>query len=996
VADETRISDTGRLARLGFQDPTRAARLLADPALGDLAEGDAVLTGLAEAADPDLALLGLTRLAEAAPDAVALREAVRADDGLRTRLVAVLGLSTALGEHLARHPEHWRDLLDPPRPATADALRADLLRSVGADPASPDPTAAENGRPVMEALRIAYRRHLIRLAARDLADGEPVQAVAAELADLAAAALEAGLAIGRAGLAPDDEPCRLAVIGMGKCGGRELNYISDVDVILVAEPLAGGDERAALATGTDLARRMVHACSAATAEGSLWAVDTALRPEGRNGPLVRTLASHVSYYERWAKTWEFQALLKARPVAGDAELGRAYIDAVAPFIWSAADRDNFVEEVQGMRRRVEAHIKPGQAHRHVKLGPGGLRDVEFAVQLLQLVHGRSDVFLRSPTTLDALEQLSTRGYVGRADAGELDRAYRFLRTLEHRIQLHRLRRTHMVPDSEADLRRLGRSLGMRTDPVNELTETWRRHAREVRRLHEKLFYRPLLAAVARLPGEEARLTPEAAKDRLVALGYVDPAGALRHIEALTKGLSRRAAIQRTLLPVMLGWFADGPDPDAGLLGFRQVSEALGSTHWYLRFLRDEGAAAERVATVLSSGKYATDLLMRAPEAVGMLGDTDDLAPRSRETVEPEALRSAQRHDDPVSAIAAVRAVRRRELFRTAVADLLGLAGVEGVGEGLTAVAAATLEAGLTIAVRAVQAERRAELPTRLAVIAMGRLGGHEMSYASDADVMFVHEPFPGVAEDEAARAALEVIQELRRLLAIPMADPPLPVDADLRPEGRNGPLVRSLASYRAYYARWGEVWERQALLRAEPLCGDRELAERFMVVVDPLRWPEGGLTAEQVREVRRIKARVESERLPRGADPSRHTKLGPGGLADVEWTAQLLQLRHAHEAPALRTTRTVEALDAAVGADLLAPSDRDALATSWRTVSRVRNAALLVRTRGSDELPRDTRELATVARVLGYEPGETAAFLDHYLRVTRRARGVVDRVFFGS
>jgi glutamate-ammonia-ligase adenylyltransferase len=598
--------------------------------------------------------------------------------------------------------------------------------------------------------------------------------------------------------------------------------------------------------------------------------------------------------------------------------------------------------------------------------------------------------------LHALEQLSTRGYVGRADAGELDRAYRFLRTLEHRIQLHRLRRTHMVPDSEADLRRLGRSLGMRIDPVDELTETWRRHAREVRRLHEKLFYRPLLAAVARLPGEEARLTPEAAKDRLVALGYVDPAGALRHIEALTKGLSRRAAIQRTLLPVMLGWFADGPDPDAGLLGFRKVSEALGSTHWYLRFLRDEGAAAERLATVLSSGTYATDLLMRAPEAVGMLGYTDDLAPRSREAVEPEALRSAQRHDDPVSATAAVRAVRRRELFRTAVADLLGLAGVERVGEGLTAVAAATLEAGLTIAVRAVHAERRAELPTRLAVIAMGRLGGHEMSYASDADVMFVHEPLPGVAEDEAARAALEVIQEMRRLLAIPMADPPLPVDADLRPEGRSGPLVRSLASYQAYYARWGEVWERQALLRAEPLCGDRELAERFMAVVDPLRWPDGGLSAEQVREVRRIKARVESERLPRGADPSRHTKLGPGGLADVEWTAQLLQLRHAHEVPALRTTRTLEALDAAVGTDLLAPSDRDALATSWRTVSRVRNAALLVRTRGSDELPRDTRELAKVARVLGYEPGETAAFLDHYRRVTRRARGVVDRVFFGA
>ncbi len=275
-----------------------------------------------------------------------------------------------------------------------------------------------------------------------------------------------------------------------------------------------------------------------------------------------------------------------------------------------------------MRRRVVETIPAAEVDRQLKLGPGGLRDVEFAVQLLQLVHGRADASLRSGTTLDALKALAAGGYVGRADAAQLDEAYRFLRSMEHRIQLHRLRRTHLVPEDDGDLRRLGRSLGMRTDPVTTLLREWRRHASVVRRLHEKLFYRPLLDAVAQLAPGEARLSAEAARERLVALGYADPAAALRHLEALASGVSRKAAIQRTLLPVLLGWFADSADPDAGLLNFRKVSDALGKTPWYLRLLRDEGAAAENLARVLSAGRLAPDLLMRAPEAVALLGDGD--------------------------------------------------------------------------------------------------------------------------------------------------------------------------------------------------------------------------------------------------------------------------------------------------------------------------------------------------------------------------------------
>ncbi|MET0641343.1 MAG: bifunctional [glutamine synthetase] adenylyltransferase/[glutamine synthetase]-adenylyl-L-tyrosine phosphorylase, partial [Jiangellaceae bacterium] len=480
-------SRVGWLARAGFADAASAARELDRCGLADVPLGDTLLAAVGHSADPDRALVTLGRLLDAVDDRTEIVAALSGDERLLGRLSAVLGLSMALSDHLVRHPEHWHDLadLEPDHRPDASELRASMLRVVGADPDSDVPVAAGAQ---LDALRVAYRRCLLQIAALDLADGLDVAAVSAELADLAAATLDAGLAIARAGLPPDVTPCRLAVIGMGKCGGRELNYVSDVDVIFVAEPIDDGDEAAAMRTATELASSMMRACSDHTAEGTIWPVDAALRPEGRSGRLVRTLASHLAYYRTWAKTWEFQALLKARPIAGDMQLGAAYVDQVQPLIWSAADRDGFVDDVRAMRRRVVEHIRPGEADRQLKLGPGGLRDVEFAVQLLQLVHGRSDLSLRSGATLTALAQLTAGGYVGREDGAVLDEAYRFLRTLEHRIQLERLRRTHVVPQSDDQLRRLGRSLGLR-EPVRELLETWRRHAREVRRLHEKLFYR---------------------------------------------------------------------------------------------------------------------------------------------------------------------------------------------------------------------------------------------------------------------------------------------------------------------------------------------------------------------------------------------------------------------------------------------------------------------------------------------------------------------------
>jgi glutamate-ammonia-ligase adenylyltransferase len=978
------IVSAGNLVKVGFENLDLAIEQL--NALGPPAWP--VVAILGRTADPDLALAALTRLHQAAPDAEVLLQTLEDDEGTAMRLLSVIGMSEALGDHLVRHPEHWHELRDPTlgstRPA-AYAVRAGLLKAVDGLPYGE----------AVDALRVEYRRVLLRLASRDLAHHVGVDDIAAELSDLAAGTLDAALAIARAKVGEEAHSCRLAVIAMGKCGGHELNYVSDVDVIFVAEPAEGVAEAAALRVATQLASTLIQVCGDHTAEGTIWPVDANLRPEGRHGPLVRTLASHRGYYERWAKTWEFQALLKARPVAGDLELGRAYVETIGPLVWQASEQPGFVEDVQAMRRRVLEHIPAHQADRQLKLGSGGLRDVEFAVQLMQLVHGRTDPAVRSPATLSALSELKAGGYVGREDGQSLHDAYAFLRTFEHRIQLYQLRRTHVVPEDDASLRRLGRSLGHFRNPVEELQKEWRHHRREARRLHEKLFYRPLLAAVARIPGEEARLTPEAAVARMAALGYADPQAALRHLEALTSGVTRTAAIQRTLLPVLLEWFADAPDPDAGLFGFRRISDALGSTPWYLTLLRDEGETARRLAQVLATSRYATDLLEREPEGVKILAD-EELKPLTREAIQTEMVAGASRRSNAEEAIRTIRGIRRRELLRISAADLCVPFGVAEVGYALTDLTDATLEAALSVAIASVEKQRGARLATKIGIIAMGRYGGYEMGYGSDADVMFVHDPEPGADHEVASKMAVAVVNELRRLLALPATDPPLEVDADLRPEGKNGPLIRTLDSFAAYYAKWSAMWEAQALLRAEPVAGDRELLGRFTRLIDPLRFPEAGLSERDLVEIRRIKARVDDERMPRGADPATHFKLGRGGLADVEWTIQVLQLQHAGRIPELRTPKTFDALDAAVAHDLVGREDAEALKAAWTLASRARNAAVLVRGKSSDQLPNDPRERAAVAKILGYGPGETTAMVNDYQRATRRAYAVVDRLFWGG
>jgi glutamate-ammonia-ligase adenylyltransferase len=1000
------------LARYGFTDLSgTVAKLDALVQLvGD--SGRAAVASLAKSANPDQALNALLSLGDL--ERVRIKKLLGKSDSA-DRLCLVLGASSAMVDFLRRHPsmlEHFEkpvtslDSQDAVLERMRVALSPVLGQAVNHKLAKPDSTF--DSASCWNLIRRQYRSELLKVAIYDVSAVSPTAAlpvVAAALSDLAGAAIECGIDLARVELSQtrefgNFEPQEVAateftVIAMGKCGARELNYISDVDVIFVAGSARPDFEASrAVEIGTKLANRMMRAMDGTSAEPMLWQVDPNLRPEGKSGALVRTLESHVAYYERWAESWEFQALLKARHLAGTKALGEAYVSALNPKVWLSAKRDNFVESVQKMRQRVTDNIPASEVDRQIKLGPGGLRDVEFTVQLLQLVHGRTDDSVRQRDTLSAIDALRDGGYIGRGEAQSFSDNYRFLRVLEHRIQLSEMRRTHLMPVSEDSLRALGRSVSTSLTAESLVTE-WERVKTEVRGLHQKLFYRPLLSAVAKLDDVSMALSDSQAIDRLGAIGFIDPKGALAHIAALTSGLSRRAAIQRQLLPVLLEWFARGTDPDAALLAFRRLSEDLGESPWYLRMLRDASGAAERMTQVLSNSRLATSLFERIPEAAAWFEKTEDLIPMTHEELSEEFGAINERHSDAETAAVSIRSVRRRETLRVAIGAVLGELSIDQIATALSELNETYIRAILQT-VRTTSEFRAGGLrlanAVDFAIIAMGRTGGGEMGFGSDADVMFVYQPMPGVEPQVAQQAAERIVTELRDLSKDQLLE--FELDLDLRPEGKNGPVVRSLDSYRAYYERWSDSWESQALLRAKPIAGSQTLMDAFEALIDEHRYPKE-IEPKVILEIRRIKARVETERLPQGADPKRHLKLGRGSLSDVEWLVQLLQLQHGHANPSIRTPKTLPALQACVAAGLIAEHDANVLAASWTLCSRVRSASVLWANKRTDVLPVDRKQLEGISRILEY-PHFSASLLEQdYLAQTRRARAVFERLFFG-
>ncbi len=933
---------------------------------------------LSGAANPDWAAQAVSRI-----DVSRLSD----DPEAQRRFAVVIGASQALGDLLAARPELLEQFDDKQLPAwTVSDVTAAALASDRSD--GPLGRVQQAGR--------------LRIAIRDLMGLVDTATAAAELADLADGILGAALQI-----INESDPiaaAELGVVAMGKLGGRELNYVSDIDVLFVHR----GDDAAA----QRLARAFLQLTGGHGSDGPVYEMDANLRPEGRNGPLSRTVPSYQAYYQRWAKTWEFQALLKMRPVAGPDDLLAHLHATVQPLVWPDARGSDAVNDIQAMKHRVE-QSKPVQRDgaRQLKLAPGGLRDIEFAVQLLQMVHGPADSTLRLRGTLPALQALAEGGYVDEGDANLFSDFYVFLRTVEHRLQLRHLRRTHTIPADEPDIARLARTMGFRDLPTRtaktEFEAELTRVRSGVRRLHQQLFYRPLLSTIASWGADQrvvdgGGLDPEAARARLQALAFDAPGQAIRHLEALTTGSDRTAKQLRVLLPAMLEALAETPDPDGGLAALRGLVAELRGNPRLLRLLRDSPSAARLLTRVLGRAPRLGEWFTRQPEVLRLYDEPDALQRhRTREELHRGAAGLVRRGGGKTGSDA-LRRFKRREALRTALRDVTDQVDVVQVGHELTWLGEGLLQAAVATV---------GDDGVDLAVIALGRFGAAELNHSSDLDVIFVHE---GEAE-AAERTATAVIDFLSTVTPEGAA---FRIDTGLRPEGRDGPLTRSLESHQAYYRRWASHWELLAMTQARVVAGDHDLGQQFVQMLQPLVYTDP-VDHDRLRAIRLMKARLEAERAggvsprprvprPRAVSASRprhgrrgvipaassrvDVKLGPGGLSDVEWTVQLLALSHGGSHPQVRGPGTMAVLQQLTQIDAITPEEAEWLRAGWLLQSRLRNILYLVGERDTSILPAAPDRLARVAHAAGFDSSQQLS--QAVDRARRRVRKVFDHRFF--
>jgi glutamate-ammonia-ligase adenylyltransferase len=881
----------------------------------------------------------LPELIERSADPLAVRAALdRVAGSLSERLAADPTLAAAFVSVVAASRSAARLIHADP---VAMAVLADLATAV------PDGSDVD-----VDGLVRWKRLEQLRIMARDLLGLDDLETTTAALAELATAVLRAAVRIAGA------DGAHIAVIGMGKLGGRELNYASDVDVLFVE-----GDARQARSV-LDVARRCFR-------------VDANLRPEGRDGALTRSIESYTTYWDRWAQPWEFQALLKAVPVAGDPEVGRRWASAASSALWGRRFDADDLRSLRALKERAETDVvRRGLAEREVKRAPGGIRDIEFAVQVLQLVHGRTDPDLRSPTTLTALAEMRAAGYVAPDDADGLADAYRFLRRVEHALQIEDDQQTHTLPTDRDHRRRVARVLGYRGTPESGATDAFDRDlARKrnvVRRVHERLYFRPLLDAFA----GAGRMSPDAAATALASFGFADADRTRAAVRELTRGLTRSSRMMQQLLPLVLDWLSTSPDPDLGLLGLRKLASGEQRTMELANAFRDSPEVARRLCQLLGTSGLLGDVLAANPDLIVRLADVDRLQTLDHRALVDSAERALDWRTDVDDRQQALRRWRGRHLVGVAARDVFGAADVVTVGADLGALAEASVAAAV--------ASLEPKVP--FAVVALGRFAGGELSYASDLDVLFVHDGSTPADHEEGLRVAAG----LRRFLAGPTpAQRIYVVDSDLRPEGRQGALSRTIDGYAAYYDRWALTWERQAMARARPVAGDPDLGARFLELLDRAVWGHP-FTVEDEREVRRMKARIERERIPPGEDPEFHLKLGRGSLSDVEFTVQLLQMRTGTRAPS-----TIGALDRLSSAEVVSGEDGDILRAAYRFCERTRNRWWLVGSAPSavDALPQRPDDLSHLARSLDTN---AARLRDEYRRVTRRARRVVERLFYGK
>jgi glutamate-ammonia-ligase adenylyltransferase len=763
---------------------------------------------------------------------------------------------------------------------------------------------------------------------------------------------------------------------MGKLGGQELNYSSDVDVIFVY-----GEEGNLTPTLTNhqfftkLAEEIIGTVGGSSAEGNIFRIDLRLRPEGKSGPLVRSLDSCENYYAEFGETWERMALIKARPVAGDAAVGAAFTGMVQHFAYTRHAGGNVIQQIGVLKKRIEQEVvREGQLTRHVKLGIGGIREIEFIVQSFQVLRGARLAQLRDRGTLRTLAALVRTKTLAAEDAATLANAYRFLRKVEHRLQMEMELQTHTIPDEERALYRLARSLGF--DSVTKFLAVHEAHTSAVRKIYESVL---ASAGGSVTRATEMLLAADELPKALASAGFTDVPAAVKVVENLWHGPGFGHVSQRTkelfvqVFATLLGLASQVADPDAALARFDKFVNAYGSRGLLYEIFAGNPKLVEMLMRLGDASRYLSDALARQPELFdGIVGGAVLSDPKSLQRMYEELCAAGHEGADPMET---ARQWKRSEMVRLGIEDVMELADIEQTHAEMTSLA----ETCLRFAFERAQSDLKLN-GVPFAVIGVGKFGGMELGYGADLDVLFVGGTGTG-DQAEASRLASRVMDFMRRQTS---AGSLFVVDARLRPDGEKGTLASSLEAHRDYYGKRAQLWERQALVKARFVAGDAQLGRDFIRMTHGFLYGRA-LTTEELEEIKHMRHRVETERGDQ-QHPDLEFKTGPGGLMDVEFFTQALQLRHGHSHPPLRIAHTLAVLNRLTALGILEEEQTALLRHNYVFLRRIESVLRRVENVSVSKIPTDDREQQRLAKRLGFPTA--AEFLKTYRHATQQTRTI--------
>lgn len=943
-------------------------------------------------------------------------------------LIRLLGGSAFLSDILIRE-EDWPQLflrqIKTPRKTVAAHL-AELSRPLKKD-LSPYHLARE--------LRRYKRKEFLRIGARDLSSLASVEETVRELTALAEASLEAAYRFCRSEVEKDFGPLclpgtrrqnRFVILGMGKLGGEELNFSSDIDIIYLYEDdegeSEGGHKGKITPRGffTNLAERITHAMGEVTEEGFVFRTDLRLRPLGRNGPLVQSLNSALLYYESWGQCWERAALIKARAVAGDKELGAQFLRDIEPFVYRRYLDFTTIEELKHMKTRIQQELLgPQNQKRNIKLGYGGIREIEFFTQALQLVNGGYEPRVREHNTLRALDLLARHGYIPPREKTGLSHAYRFLRDVEHKIQMVQEAHAHSIPEGKEEERSLAKRLGYsRKKDQSERKLFWRdyrRHTADVRRAFDRLFYgaqKEILLEGASPAGEiwNDLDQEELILQELESLGFSDPQRGYENLLSVRDGAPysppspRRLKVMRTLGPALITEIAKSGAPDCALANFAEFSHRIGARTGFLSLLAENPKTTRLLISLFGSSQYLTDLFLHRPELLDSLirVDLTRLQKAWKEMLEELAVHFGET-DDLERKLNALRRFKVEDLIRIGLHDLGKVLGLEEVTRQLSDLAEVCLEGGLMLSVQEMEQNFGKVEGGRFVILGMGKLGGREIDYNSDLDLIFIYDA-PEESRSDGRRSGnlgaheyyVRLGQKLLTFLSAPTEEGvAYKIDMRLRPSGRAGPLVSSLESFRHYHQTSSELWERQALIKARFVAGDRSLGNEAEKVAEEFAYGRG-LTPDGIEKIHHLRMRMERELAQENLSRF-NLKKGKGGMVDIEFLTQMVQLSHAYRLPGIRQRGTLEALRTLHHHKVIRKAEYLLLSEGYLFLRRLDHRLRLLRDQSIDILEREGEQLYAVAQALGYKgnkrksPGDLL-LRDYELR-RERIRACYDRFF---